>query len=116
MSTPSPVVAIKTTTEVVTDLLQNNVKKEIYKDDDEKLVAAIWAREIIALKKDPNVLKKITALEFLELYSEGDKLTPAETIMRARRRAQESDARLRGTKWNQRHGAAKDVKENIHNG
>lgn len=94
----------------VKSLLETSSDKMIdYRDNDEILVARIWADEFIALGND---IKKSTARDLLKAYAVGS-LTSAEYIVRARRRLQEMYPELRGTRWNERHGLGNDLKNNI---
>lgn len=79
------------------------------RDSDDKLVANFWHKEII----DSGVkVVDISAFTFMKMYAEG-KLTKADVITRARRKAQELNPHLRGEKWEERHGQSKEVKKNI---
>ena len=70
-------------------------KDESLKDDDERLCANIWAKEI----KDLNYQNK----DFLELYSR-KQLTFAPSIKRARAKLQEENPKYRGATYNKRQG------------
>lgn len=74
------------------------------RDSDNKLVANIWNQE----KQDTD------AFGFLQLYADG-KITPADSITRARRKLQELHPELRGKKYDQRHREEKKVRKNIVN-
>lgn len=73
------------------------------RDDDALLCATIWYAEA----KDQGLLTD--ALAFLMAYSRG-KFTPAETITRSRRKAQEIHPELRGRKYKERKEAGKTFK------
>lgn len=92
---------IKSTMTVVQDLLS---KYPHLRDDDNKLVANIWFGE----------RKSEYTTYFLSDYAEG-KLTPADSITRARRKLQELHPELRGKKYNERHKEEKKVRKNIVN-
>lgn len=68
-------------------------KYEHLRDDDNKLLANIWLKEI---GKDN--LKEMSAYDFLVLFSEG-KLSNFESIGRARRKVQSENEELRGSKY-----------------
>lgn len=79
------------------------------RDSDDKLVANFWHREVIDSGKK---ISEISAFSFMKMYSEGE-LTKADVITRARRKAQEHNPKLRGEKWEERHGREKEVRKNI---
>lgn len=111
---------IKTIYDVVKDLLDKNPH---LRDDDDKLVANIWIRECGGVEKS----KTITALDFLKVYAGTTneikypneqhativKFTSAESITRARRKLQEENLLLRGTKYAHRNNEQEAVKEFI---
>jgi hypothetical protein len=99
----------KDTQERVLKLLQDPKEGKKRQDSDERLCAAFWAEQAKELKID---IHKGNILEFLKAYAES-KFTPADDITRARRIVQNKNEEVRGTKWNQRHGMAEDVRENI---
>jgi hypothetical protein len=80
-----------------------------YRDNDEMLVARFWNNEVEAKKLNTTML---SGWDFLVMYAKG-KITSADIITRARRKAQEENPELRGTKWNERHKDADDVRNNI---
>ncbi len=101
---------IKSTKEKVIKLLESNVN---YRNDDEKLVARYWWDELNINKEVIQVgIKSLDAIGLLRMYSEG-KLTSADIITRARRKAQEENPELRGEKWKQRHDEEKLVRDEI---
>lgn len=80
-----------------------------YRDDDNKLVARIWNNHLEGMEKDPN---KITAYDMLCLYATGE-IPTADAITRARRKVQEENSELRGTKWEERQKEAKGFAEQV---
>lgn len=101
---------IKSTKEKVIKLLESNVN---YRNDDEKLVARYWWDELNINKEVIQVgIKSLDAIGLLRMYSEG-KLTSADIITRARRKAQEENPELRGSKWKKRHDEEKLVRDEI---
>ena len=101
---------IKSTKEKVIKLLESNVN---YRNDDEKLVARYWWDELNINKEVIQVgIKSLDAIGLLRMYSEG-KLTSADIITRARRKAQEENPELRGSKWKKRHEEEKLVRDEI---
>jgi hypothetical protein len=71
---------------------QMMLDKPHLKDNDNKLIAAYWFRELKHLNIDS---KTITALDFLHKYANAE-LTNAETIRRMRAKLQEEHPELRG--------------------
>lgn len=101
---------IKSTKEKVIKLLESNVN---YRNDDEKLVARYWWDELNINKEVIQVgIKSLDAIGLIRMYSEG-KLTSADIITRARRKAQEENPELRGSKWKKRHEEEKLVRDEI---
>lgn len=90
----------------VIQLLKSNAA---YRDDDNKLVARIWNNHLEQMEKDP---RTITAYEMLCLYAIGD-IPTADAITRARRKVQEENPELRGSKWEERQKEAKDFAEQV---
>ena len=76
------------------------------RDDDEKLVANFWYRELKFHGKDPHAL---SCMEFLEIYKDNKILTGADTIVRARAKAQQKNEALRGLKYEERHNNGVEV-------
>tara|TARA_R100001594_G_scaffold145020_1_gene194724 strand:- start:6603 stop:6914 length:312 start_codon:yes stop_codon:yes gene_type:complete len=71
------------------------------RDDDNRLCANIWGRE---LRNQLGVgVNLATAINFLEMYAKG-KLTPAPSIKRARAKLQEEEPAYRGEKYYMRKG------------
>ena len=89
------------TKEIVKDLLLN---RNHLRDDDNKLISSYWWLE---LKKKNIDINKLTALDFLEMYSRGN-LTNAESIRRVRAKLQEDNESLRGSKYYKRKGKIQD--------
>ena len=71
---------------------QMMLDKPHLKDNDNKLIAAYWFKELKHLNIDS---KTITALDFLHKYANAE-LTNAETIRRMRAKLQEEYFELRG--------------------
>jgi len=69
------------------------------RDDDNRLCANIWSKELNNLE--------ITAKDFLKLYA-SNKLTSAPSIKRARAKLQEECPKYRGDKYNLRKGILQD--------
>lgn len=69
------------------------------RDDDNRLCANIWSKELNNLE--------ITAKDFLRLYA-SNKLTSAPSIKRARAKLQEEFPKYRGEKYNLRKGILQD--------
>ena len=73
------------------------------RDDDNRLAANIWSKEIDAKCN----LFKIKAVEFLRMYSNNE-LTSAPSTKRARAKLQEEEPKYRGNKYNLRKGILQD--------
>lgn len=101
--------SIKTTKLKIVKLLKIYPR---YRDNDEALTATYWWLEVKNLTNSTEKTFDMTIDSFLRLYSEG-KLTPADIITRARRKAQEENPELRGEKWKQRHDEEKLVRDEI---
>ena len=71
------------------------------RDNDYYLVTAYWYRELDSLFTD-DFTTNLSFTDFLDIYSKG-KITPADSITRARRKLQELNPSLRGKAWNKRH-------------
>lgn len=80
------------------------------RDSDKKLVSTVWAMDIAVELKTK--VDSVTALQLLEALAEG-KLSNHDSITRARRKVQQDNPDLRGTKYEERKKEAKDTKENI---
>jgi len=93
-----------------------NTKKELViqllnefphlRDDDNKLIATIWKRELKT--------RDLTAMGFLQLYAD-KMLTNAESIRRCRQKVQELMPELRGSKYKARHESAKQTVDQLYN-
>ena len=80
------------------------LEKPHLRDNDNKLIAAYWFREL----KNKNVnVEEITALDFLHRYAD-NKLTNAETIRRMRAKLQEEYPEVRGRAYAIRKGVVQD--------
>ena len=90
----------------VKEVLQQNVTT---RDDDNKLTAIIWHRELADKGIDAN---KLTAQGFMKLYYEG-KLTNSDSITRARRKVQELCPDLRGGNYKARQANQEKVKKDL---
>lgn len=77
----------------------------LMRDDDRMLIAELWWRQI---RHD----ESLSAKEFLQRLSIGEFAMP-ETITRHRRKIQEANPKLRGSRWAERHRKASDVQENL---
>jgi len=73
------------------------------KDDDNRLCANIWAKEL----EDLVFVEKSNIKDFLKLYA-SNKLTSAPSIKRARAKLQEEFPKYRGEKYNLRKGLLQD--------
>ena len=80
------------------------LEKPHLRDNDNKLIAAYWYRELIHKNIDT---KSITALDFLHKYADNE-LTNAETIRRMRAKLQEENPALRGRAYAIRKGKIQD--------
>src|SRR6185503_3748348 len=103
--------------ELVFDRLKNikdEVRKlllsnEVYRDNDEALVAKFHYDELVFNKINPKV-EPIS--KYLNLIHQ-KKLTPADTITRVRRNLQEKEKEIRGRSFHTRHGMSEDLKKQI---
>lgn len=80
------------------------------RDDDNKLLANIWYRELKEMNFNP--LKN--TMEFLKILSQG-KLSNAESVRRCRAKLQELHPHLRGKAYEERHKEKKIVKQDLNN-
>tara|TARA_R100001163_G_scaffold188_1_gene304 strand:+ start:4062 stop:4367 length:306 start_codon:yes stop_codon:yes gene_type:complete len=87
------------TKEKVLNLLKENAS---LRDNENKLIATIWDRELEKFGLDWNVRK-----HFFILFSDG-KLTPPTTISRMRRQVQEQNVELRGKHYKGRQTTMQD--------
>ena len=76
------------------------LEKPHLRDNDNKLIASYWYRELSSKNIDAN---DITALDFLHKYADNE-LTNAETIRRMRAKLQEDEPSLRGKAYAIRKG------------
>ena len=84
-------------------------KHPILRDNDEKLMAFIWADYI---GKKENMNGPETWKDVIRLLSKG-KLPSYESVSRCRRKIQETNPDLRGEKWIKRHKRSESIKKNI---
>lgn len=103
---------LKDTRIKVIQYLSNHPKALEFRDDDRKLVARFQCDELA--EQGINV-KKISAYEFFKIYVSGGKITSADIITRARRKAQEDCEELRGKSWKERHNEDDDVRDAVVN-
>jgi hypothetical protein len=88
---------------IVETLLRSNA---MYRDCDKKLCARIWSHQM----GGTNVVERISAYDFLVEYTKpNSKLYSQESIGRARRKLQEENPELRGTKYRQRQEESRPV-------
>ena len=80
------------------------------RDNDRQLVANVW---FVQINKDQNI-KTMSAKDFLHELAKGNVLS-SESITRCRRKLQEENVSLRGERWDERHRAQEDVKEELRN-
>ena len=96
---------LKDKKQVVASILQ---RYNSTKDSDGALIATFYLNEV----GGKDILKSMTAYDFLKILSE-DKLTPASTIIRVRRKLQEDYIDLRGKKYEERMNAGEDTRKKI---
>ena len=96
---------LKDKKQVVANILQ---RYNSTKDSDGALIATFYLNEI----GGKDILKSMSAYDFLKILSE-DKLTPASTIIRVRRKLQEDYIDLRGKKYEDRMNAGEDTRKKI---
>tara|TARA_R110002020_G_C15683198_1_gene719105 strand:- start:63 stop:359 length:297 start_codon:yes stop_codon:yes gene_type:complete len=83
------------------------INKHHLRDDDRKLIASIWYKEINTLN--------ISAIDFLHLFAD-NKITHPESIRRCRAKLQELHPELRGKNYHKRKGTSvKFVNEQLRN-
>lgn len=95
--------------DVIKNLL---IKKPELKEDDFRLLANLWLRQLKQTEKT-----EITAIEFLELLSKGEFTSP-ETVRRERQKLQEHNPELRGPNYQKRKlnsGKMKKALKSYHN-
>lgn len=78
--------------------------KEEYRDSDEALVVRYWWEESKLLVN----FDTMTAKDFFLLYK-SQKITPADTITRLRRKAQQMNVNLRGATYKNRHEKESEI-------
>jgi len=98
---------LKDKKQVVADIL---LRYNSTKDSDGALIATFYLNEV----GGKDILKSMSAYDFLKILSE-DKLTPASTIIRVRRKLQEDYIDLRGKKYEERMNAGEDTRKKIKN-
>jgi len=98
---------LKDKKQVVADIL---LRYNSTKDSDGALIATFYLNEV----GGKDILKSMSAYDFLKILSE-DKLTPASTIIRVRRKLQEDYIDLRGKKYQERMNAGEDTRKKIKN-
>jgi hypothetical protein len=96
---------LKDKKQVVASILQ---RYNSTKDSDGALIATFYLNEV----GGKDILKSMSAYDFLKILSE-DKLTPASTIIRVRRKLQEDYIDLRGKKYQERMNAGEDTRKKI---
>jgi hypothetical protein len=96
---------LKDKKQVVADIL---LRYNSTKDSDGALIATFYLNEV----GGKDILKSMSAYDFLKILSE-DKLTPASTIIRVRRKLQEDYIDLRGKKYQERMNAGEDTRKKI---
>ena len=92
---------------IVTNILETNPKA---RDDDHFLAGVIWIQEL----GGSNIAREMGLWEFMKMFMSHD-LINFESIIRCRRKVQELNKDLRGTKYEFRHNRQKEVKEQIKN-
>lgn len=85
------------------------IKHPELRDNDSRLIANIWLKEIGRDKFD-----KMSARDLLRMFADGD-LPQVETIRRARQKIQEHNPNLRGASYRQRQERAGEVTKSIKN-
>lgn len=80
------------------------------RDSDKRLVANIWSIDLTELYNKN--IENISSLDMLNALAEGN-LTNHDSITRARRKVQQENEDLRGTKYADKKQEEKDTRENI---
>ena len=80
-----------------------------YRDCDTKLVAHIWMEQIGSVER----MKEINLHDWMKMWIDNPNIASPETISRARRKIQESNADLRGDNYKLRKDQEKDVRGGI---
>lgn len=100
---------IKNTKKLISKLLMD---KQHLRDDDRRLIATIWYKELQGSDLDPY---KCSAINFLDLFV-NKKITHPESIRRCRAKLQELHPELRGVNYHKRKGTSvKFVNEQLRN-
>ena len=94
---------------VINEVEKLLIKHPILRDNDERLMAFIWADYI---GKQENMNGPETWKDIIRLLAKG-KLPSHESVSRCRRKLQETNPKLRGEKWIKRHKRAKTIKEEM---
>lgn len=81
----------------------------MYRDNDRKLLARIWALYLEAKGKS---LKEISAYELMVMFVQ-EEVPHFESIRRTRQKIQETIPELRGKKYKERHQKSEVVKEGL---
>ena len=102
-----PLLMISRCAKIVEQLLTSSPR---LRDNDQQLVANVWYVQM----RDKNDIEKMSAKDFLHELAKGNVMS-SESITRCRRKLQEEHTYLRGEKWDERHRAQKDVKEELRN-
>lgn len=83
------------------------------RDDDNMLIASIWAREVnLNFKRDCDT--GMSADEFLTNFATG-KFSSPESIRRCRQKLQQENPQYRGHKWYLRHKQSQVTKDDLNN-
>ena len=90
---------------VVKEVERFLIEYPLLRDNDERLMANIWYSHI-------GNLEDVDGKEILYMLA-NHKLPSYESISRCRRKIQEKKPHLRGEKWNERHGRAKEIRREI---
>ena len=80
-----------------------------YRDCDTKLLAHIWMEQIGGIDR----MKEINLHDWMKIWIDNSNIASPETISRARRKIQESNADLRGEYYKLRNDQEKDVRGGI---
>ena len=72
-----------------------------YRDSDYRILSQIWSEECQALGEN-----------FFDAFA-NEKLTPPESVTRARCKIQEEHVHLRGSKWYERHDNQQTIQEDL---
>ena len=93
--------------DIVTDILKGNPKA---RDNDHMLAGTVWIREL----GGSDIAREMGLWEFLRMFMKHE-ISNFESIVRCRRKVQELDPDLRGSKYELRHNRQEEVKEQIKN-